>query len=287
LSKLAEAQLREQETSARLAETQAAMQAQKLAAKKEDEERAAAALAKKEAAARAAREAEEAALEAKRRETAARAEKERVAAAERERNQQKRQNAEPGKPSPARNNASGSRPANEVNLADLADKIATSKRTPADTHPKRQKEGVSWREILSATDDAAPLNLSNDTAGDDPEANAVRIIERLQNFTLNLERRLYGEPPAALLGRFDNGDRNVFANRILRLNEADVKRRIRIETGRDRVFERGLHEFLQGFEGLLEEATTSESADEELEEYLSSPLGRVYLLIGATVGYFA
>jgi len=82
-------------------------------------------------------------------------------------------------------------------------------------------------------------------------------------------------------------DRNVFANRILRLNEADVKRRIRMESGRDRNFETGIHGFLQGFERLLEDATTSDTADEDLEEYLSSPLGRIYLLIGATVGYFA
>ena len=79
----------------------------------------------------------------------------------------------------------------------------------------------------------------------------------------------------------------MFANRLLRLNEADVKRRIRTESGRDRDFEQNIHNFLQGFESLLEDATTSDTADEELEEYLSSSLGRVYLLIGATVGYFA
>ena len=73
----------------------------------------------------------------------------------------------------------------------------------------------------------------------------------------------------------------------MRLNESDVKRRIRAESARDKMFERGIHDFLQGFERLLEDATTSETADEELEEYLSSPLGRVYLLVGATVGYFA
>jgi hypothetical protein len=99
--------------------------------------------------------------------------------------------------------------------------------------------------------------------------------------------RLYGEPPVTLLERFERGDRNVFANRILRLNEADVKRRIRAESARDKSFEKGIHNFLQGFERLLEDATTSATADEELEEYLSSPLGRVYLLVGATVGYFA
>jgi hypothetical protein len=115
----------------------------------------------------------------------------------------------------------------------------------------------------------------------------MRIITGLQDFTLDLETRLYGEPPPALLERFERGDRNVFANRLLRLNESDVKRRIRAEGSRDKAFERGIHDFLQGFERLLEDATTSETADEELEQYLSSPLGRVYLLVGATVGYFA
>ena len=164
-------------------------------------------------------------------------------------------------------------------------------------HKTKNKDGVSWREILDATDDADPLDLAAAsktppatngaaTAQDNTE-NAIRIIGDLQSFTLNLETRLYGDPPPALRERFDRGDRNVFANRILRLNEADVKRRIRMESGRDREFETGIHNFLQGFERLLEDATTSETADEDLEEYLSSPLGRVYLLIGATVGYFA
>lgn len=175
----------------------------------------------------------------------------------------------------------------------------------------RTKEGVSWREILTATDDAEPLDLGKaariapDAGGPSPKHRqhqrspqqasqktpdavaAVRIIQELQSFTLDLETRLYGAPPPALLERFERGDRNIFANRLLRLNEADVKRRMRSESARDRSFEKAIHQFLQGFERLLEDATTSETADEELEEYLSSPLGRVYLLIGATVGYFA
>ena len=159
---------------------------------------------------------------------------------------------------------------------------------------KRSKGNLSWREILDAADDSAPLDLGKAAKENDADAvarkqaeDAIRIIAQLQDFTHELETRLYGEPPPALQERFDRGDRNVFANRMLRLNEADVKRRIRTESGRDRHFETGVHEFLQGFEHLLEDATTSETADEELEEYLSSPLGRVYLLIGATVGYFA
>ena len=191
----------------------------------------------------------------------------------------------------------------------------------------RERQNVSWREILTATDGAEPLDLStaqrrkapqsNATTNtppqqsapppvppvppahtappvqttrrtpSDPKVDAMTVIHRLQNFTLNLDRRLYGELPEHMLDRFDDGDRNVFANRMLRLNEADVKKRIRMESARDRSFEEAIHEFLHGFESLLEDATASESADEELEQYLASPLGRVYLLIGATVGYFA
>ena len=184
-------------------------------------------------------------------------------------------------------------------LDQLAEDIAASRpKNTANANQRYQKgkSDVSWREILDATDDAEPLDLAAAStsapqtpasAAEHDTANAMKIIGELQHFTLNLETRLYGDPPPALRERFDKGDRNVFANRILRLNEADVKRRIRTESGRDRAFEEGIHNFLQGFERLLEDATTSETADEDLEEYLSSPLGRVYLLIGATVGYFA
>ncbi len=163
---------------------------------------------------------------------------------------------------------------------------------PGAEKEQKSKGDVSWREILDAADDAEPLELTQaarkkPASAREEAAEAIRIISELQAFTYSLETRLYGDPPPALQERYDRGDRNVFANRLLRLNEADVKRRIRSESARDRSFEKDVHGFLQGFEKLLEDATTSETADEELEEYLSSPLGRVYLLIGATVGYFA
>ncbi len=174
---------------------------------------------------------------------------------------------------------------------------STPERIGASAHAKAEREAksrrdVSWREILDAADDAEPLELDKPAKKKaaktrDAADDAIRIISNLQAFTYDLETRLYGDPPPALQERYERGDRNVFANRLLRLNEADVKRRIRSESARDRDFERNVQDFLQSFEKLLEDATTSETADEELEEYLSSPLGRVYLLIGATVGYFA
>lgn len=289
LSRLAEAQLREQEAAVRLTQAQNEIQA------KADTDTAAKRRADAEAA------------EAK---AKAAAEDARRAAAP-------RQTETTPKKQPATRKGEGSRPS--ARLDELARDIAerrprrdeqksnatqrrreppvsggASEKAPAEKSQRRKKD-VSWREILDAAEDAEPLELGEPTKnGQSTEApqvkdeeNAIRIISRLQQFTYDIETRLYGDPPPALQDRFDRGDRNVFANRLLRLNEADVKRRIRMESGRDKDFERGVNDFLQGFEALLEDATTSETADEELEEYLSSPLGRVYLLIGATVGYFA
>lgn len=283
LSKLAENQLREQEAAARLAEAQAAI------------ERTRAGEAQRAADAEKARLAEEA-------ERAARIDAEKRAAEE----ARKAAEGEKAAAAKAKRAQAGQDRSNVLDLGKGAkgaarlDAIAADIEKPkaqraaagaGDDEDKRSKHDVSWREILSATDGAEPLDLGAEgrraAEARASAQNAMKIITGLQDFTLDLETRLYGEPPPALLERFERGDRNVFANRLLRLNESDVKRRIRAEGSRDKTFERGIHDFLQGFERLLEDATTSETADEELEQYLSSPLGRVYLLVGATVGYFA
>ncbi len=281
LTKLAEAQLQEQEAATRAAEAQRDAQAR--AAKEQ---------AEKDAAARNAAEANEA----------------RKAAEEKQKAQQARdRRTKPTRPANTDGPANGAGAARLDELArDIAERRprkgkpagqSTPERIGAAAHAKTEGEAksrrdVSWREILDAADDAEPLELNRPVKEKPKKArdaadDAIRIIANLQAFTYDLETRLYGDPPPALQERYERGDRNVFANRLLRLNEADVKRRIRAESARDREFERNVQDFLQGFEKLLEDATTSETADEELEEYLSSPLGRVYLLIGATVGYFA
>ena len=314
LSKLAEAQIREQEASARLAE------AQRIAREREEAEKASAARLAAD------QKAEEEKKTAELRATQQKAEAEATAAAEAARRQELAQKAEAERKAEADRKAAEETQSNVLDLDEAVQKdVAEAKpsrqrldemaediaqrRKPAATREeptldltdgdkkpakasRRDKHKVTWREILDATDDAEPLDLAAASTtkpepGPDGAADAIKIISELQNFTFNLETRLYGEPPVSLRERFERGDRNVFANRLLRLNETDVKRRIRVESGRDKMFERDIHGFLQGFERLLEDATTSETADEDLEEYLSSPLGRVYLLIGATVGYFA
>ncbi|MCB2113428.1 MAG: hypothetical protein R3C42_00240 [Parvularculaceae bacterium] len=303
LSKLAENQLREQEAAARLVEAQAAMQKARAADIEREEQTQAAAKARMEEFERTAK------AEAETKKSEAAAKKERVA---REQREAASNVLDLGDSARMRNGArTANKPSGETTarLDELAAEISRvrpngktggkpdagangEKNGAGRAQPERpNKDGVTWREILTATDDAEPLDLgaaSRRKKEERAKANdAIRIISGLQSFTLDLETRLYGDPPPALLERFERGDRNAFANRILRLNESDVKRRIRAESARDKTFERGIHDFLHGFEQLLEDATTSQTADEELEEYLSSPLGRVYLLVGATVGYFA
>lgn len=328
LSELAETQLREQQAVAERTEAEAKAHADKQAQERAAQDKAAAEeanAAKLEAERQAEAEAEaqqaaEALAEAER-QAAKKAEEDAKKAAEEERLAAERRAAKtapelaltakdkPTKPKSAKDR-SAKKPNGAARLEELARDIAERrprrgsrrrKEPPVEgslntdevaADPKRSKGDVSWREILDAADDAAPLELGpasrkTPVEARDEAANAIRIISSLQAFTYELETRLYGDPPPALQERYDRGDRNVFANRLLRLNEADVKRRIRNESARDQKFEGGVHDFLQSFEKLLEDATTSETADEELEEYLSSPLGRVYLLIGATVGYFA
>lgn len=306
LTRLAEAQLREQEAAARLAEAQNEMQAR------------AAEEAKR-------KKTEEEAQEAKRA-AAEKAAQEKQAAERAAQEEQKKQKAAKDKsahkddelPLTASNRVTKAAPKDSTKKGSGTERLEELAKDIAQRRPRKQKNqrerlsiperigaaaqkekaaeaksksDVSWREILDAAEDAEPIELGPAAkpkgSPRDEAADAIRVISELQNFTYNLETRLYGDPPATLQERYERGDRNVFANRLLRLNEADVKRRIRSESARDRNFEHNVHEFLQGFEKLLEDATTSETADEELEEYLSSPLGRVYLLIGATVGYFA
>lgn len=283
LSRLAEAQLREQEASARFAEAQKELAARADRQAVEQQQRA-----------QAEEESRRAAAEAERR---AKAEAEAAAAARAAEEAKRRQAAEQAAlelDQPTRRRKGDKAPASASRLDELARDIAERRprggggeekiRLQPKKEERAEKSSVSWKEILDAADDAEPLELKAPAAGkDDP----ISIIAQLQEFTYELETRLYGEPPPALTERYERGDRNVFANRLLRLNEADVRRRIRTESARDKSFERNVHDFLQSFERLLEDATTSETADEELEEYLGSPLGRVYLLIGATVGYFA
>ena len=295
LSQLAEKQLQEQQAAERLATEQ-----RDLAAHAEKEERQRKAAEKERAAEKKAQEAR-AAKAAKLEEE--RAAKDRAAeekAAAKQASEEKRQRTERIAAKQAEERTASSKGAErlEALARDIAErrprreqKKKSAAPKPAAEEGKRSKGDVSWREILDAAD-AEPLELGDvakktPAEARDDAANAIRIISGLQDFTHELETRLYGDPPPALQERYDRGDRNVFANRLLRLNEADVKRRIRNESARDKGFEKSVHQFLQNFERLLEDATTSETADEELEEYLSSPLGRVYLLIGATVGYFA
>lgn len=312
LTRLAEAQLREQEAAARLAEAQNEMQARaEKEAEKEKEDAARKAAEERAAAQKAA--AEKARLDDEARAKKRAAEAEKAASKTNPRQDEKvLQLKTSAKTSPDTKNRQRADDTGDGGLKNGAARLEELARDIAERRPRKDNErrstaerigmkaqsdrqrakgDVSWREILDAADDAEPLELTPETkkkpSSRDAAADAIRIISSLQSFTLDLETRLYGDPPPALQERYDRGDRNVFANRLLRLNETDVKRRIRSESARDRAFEKNVHEFLQGFERLLEDATTSETADEELEEYLSSPLGRVYLLIGATVGYFA
>ncbi|MCI5043952.1 MAG: hypothetical protein MRY72_04585 [Aquisalinus sp.] len=162
---------------------------------------------------------------------------------------------------------------------------------------RRTRQEKSWRDILAAADDVSePLTLERPVAtagkaqaksGPADNSDAIDLVRKMQFFMRDLERQLYGEPQPAVMSRFDSGERNIFAHIILRRDEEAVKDRIRLETSRRTGFRKEIYAFLETFDQLLEPATGEQDGDTLIDDYLGSPIGQVYLIVGNAMDYFS
>ncbi|WP_306250566.1 hypothetical protein [Parvularcula sp. IMCC14364] len=177
----------------------------------------------------------------------------------------------------------------------LKEDAAAAARDSAEVRRTRQEK--SWRDILAAadvTDD--PLTLERTAVkntGTDKSTNpagnsdAIGLVRKMQYFMRDIERQLYGEPQPAIISRFEGGERNIFAHIILRRDEEAVKDRIRLETSRRPAFRQDVYQFLETFDQLLEPATGEQDGDTLIDDYLGSPIGQVYLIVGNAMDYFS
>ncbi len=159
----------------------------------------------------------------------------------------------------------------------------------------------SWSDILASADQPdEPLTLGDESSptvppepsardenGQQGNTNVIHLVRQMQQFMLDVEKHLYGPPQPALTSRFEEGERNIFANIILRRDEQDVKNRIRLETARNDQFRKSVYAFLTNFDQLLEPATGEQESDTLIDDYLGSPIGQVYLIIGSAMDYFS
>ncbi len=150
----------------------------------------------------------------------------------------------------------------------------------ADTPPKDK----SWREILAAVDDPAkPAAKKPEAAGD----SARRKRRALERATYEMDKILNGAPSREAIKRYEGGQRDVFAVRLLSEGDAALKARSKEFAEADQKFALVVRRYLEDFDSLLELAAGREEAEQALEAFLNSAFGRVYMLLGSSVGYFA
>ena len=142
----------------------------------------------------------------------------------------------------------------------------------------------SWRDILSAVERSLP----GQEAAEERDAAAAMdaLIERMHRFSLTLRTQLYGGPAADDLARFERGERLLFVRQLLSEDAEEMREKIAAEAARNAVFAQAVTEFLGDFDALLEPVSSEENADEAMAEYLRSPLGRLYVLVGTAMGRF-
>ncbi|GGD01545.1 hypothetical protein [Aquisalinus flavus] len=185
------------------------------------------------------------------------------------------------------------------------------RREPTLTRPdmpasREERQSTSWRDILAAADDpetpseargqsqlrlqqvttAAPSSPVTRQEPDQADSDIVWLIRQMQSFMVEIETRLYGRPDTDKLVRYKNGERNIFANELLRRDDMEFRRKLKAEVDRNEIFERAVFDFLANFDALLEPDEDGDDADGLIDDYLGSPLGQVYVLVGGALDYF-
>ena len=152
----------------------------------------------------------------------------------------------------------------------------------AEPQPVRRRGG--WRDILAAVERSLPT-ADQPTEGDVKNA-MDRLIDRMHRFSLTLKTQVYGGPAADDLARFEGGERLLFVRQLLEEEPTELKAQVAAEAARNAVFDQAVREFLGDFDALMEPVSGEGGGDEALAEYLRSPLGRLYVLIGTALGKF-
>ena len=151
--------------------------------------------------------------------------------------------------------------------------------------PAAKARRGSWRDILSAVERSLPGQEANEER--DAAAAMDRLIERMHRFSLTLRTQLYGGPAADDLGRFERGERLLFVREMLEEDAGELRGKVSAEAERNAVFAQAVQEFLGDFDALLEPVSGEENSDEAMAEYLRSPLGKLYVLVGTATGRFS
>lgn len=129
--------------------------------------------------------------------------------------------------------------------------------------------------------------------GDQPPAqggyhtSSRHMIETLQAMAIDLDRFLEDDPPLDLLRRYRNGERNVFARRLVSVLGREQTERIGRKYREDGEFRETVDRYIQQFETLMEQTARSDRENVLVETYLTSQTGKVYVALASAIGRLA
>lgn len=113
------------------------------------------------------------------------------------------------------------------------------------------------------------------------------MIETLQAMAIDLDRFLEDDPPLDLLRRYRNGERNVFARRLVSILGREQTERIGRKYREDGEFRDTVDRYIQQFETLMEQTARSDRENVLVETYLTSQTGKVYVALASAIGRLA
>ncbi len=153
----------------------------------------------------------------------------------------------------------------------------------------RSERGGDWdiKSLLAAAEerDRGPARPSTASpASDGYHTSSRHMIETLQAMAIDLDRFLEDDPPLDLLRRYRNGERNVFARRLVSVLGREQTERIGRKYREDSDFRETVDRYIEQFEALMEETAGRDRENVLAETYLTSQTGKVYVMLASSIG---
>ncbi|MCE9523964.1 MAG: hypothetical protein K8S25_16225, partial [Alphaproteobacteria bacterium] len=141
-------------------------------------------------------------------------------------------------------------------------------------HGRPPAKPAPFGNSLAPTDRGTPQSQAN---ADGNHTSSRHMIETLQAMAIDLDRFLEDDPPLDLLRRYRNGERNVFARRLVSILGREQTARIGQKYDEDGEFRETVDRYVNQFETLMEQTARSDRENVLVETYLTSQTGKVYV----------
>jgi hypothetical protein len=149
----------------------------------------------------------------------------------------------------------------------------------------RPEQMVPESTVKRAPHPAAPAQQHGKAATPEQAATSSRhMIETLQAMAIDLDRFLEDDPPLDLLRRYRNGERNVFARRLVQILGREQAEAIGRKYAEDGEFRETVDRYILQFEALMEQTARSDRENVLVETYLTSQTGKVYVALASAIG---